>query len=117
MIEASCHCKNSVLKACIAPESITSCNCSICYRLGALWAYYTEDQVDVRYELTPTLYLWGEKQRTYHVCPCCGCTTHYTQNRDDGTKRLAMNVRMVNAELFKFTPVKKFDGANTFKFL
>jgi hypothetical protein len=42
---ATCHCGDVRI---LIPESeltVTSCNCSICRRYGALWAYFTRQQV------------------------------------------------------------------------
>lgn len=88
MVKVTCHCGNIVITADMLLESITSCNCSMCYRLGALWAYYTVYQVDIKVKSEATVYLWGSKVRSYHSCTFCGCTTHYTQKRDDGTNRV-----------------------------
>ena len=41
MIRASCHCGAVVMEADSQPRSVTACNCSICRRYAALWAYYT----------------------------------------------------------------------------
>ena len=117
MIEAKCHCGNITLRFEKLLETITSCNCSSCHRLGALWAYYTADQVEITQQENSNVYLWGNKLRSYHVCPNCGCTTHYTQKRDDGTNRVAINTRMADPELYKSVPVRYFDGAESFKFI
>ena len=45
MIEASCHCGTAKLAVARAPRSLTDCNCSICRRYSALWAYYPASDV------------------------------------------------------------------------
>ena len=45
MIEASCHCGAVRFTVETAPGDVNSCNCSICRRYGALWAYYQQPQV------------------------------------------------------------------------
>ncbi|MDO6427949.1 aldehyde-activating protein [Thalassotalea sp. 1_MG-2023] len=117
MIEATCHCGNIAITTNKLPESITSCNCSMCYRIGALWAYYTANQVIIKQESNNAVYLWGNKLRSYHSCSFCGCITHYTQTRDDGTNRVAINTRMVNPDILKAVNTRYFDGANTFKYV
>jgi len=117
MFEAKCHCGNITLETKEIPETITSCNCSICHRIGALWGYFLEGNVEIKIKTTKNIYMFGKKLRTYHSCPVCGCTTHYTQNRDDGTKRVAINTRMANPEIIKPIQVKYFDGAHTFKYI
>ncbi|MDO6666650.1 hypothetical protein Q4585_14555 [Colwellia sp. 2_MG-2023] len=50
MIETTCHCGNIAITTNKLPESVTTCNCSLCYRIAALWAYYTANQVvNIRY--------------------------------------------------------------------
>ena len=39
MIEGSCHCGAVHWRFEGIPKSATTCNCSICRRYGALWAY------------------------------------------------------------------------------
>ena len=39
MIAGSCHCGAVKIAVAEAPATVTSCNCSICRRLGTLWAY------------------------------------------------------------------------------
>ena len=116
MFVAKCHCGKVSLEAKLVPETVTSCNCSICYRIGAIWAYYFKEQVKVvGAEMTNT-YLWGDKTRTYHSCSVCHCVTHYTQIRDDGI-RVAINSRMVAPGQTHGIKVREFDGAGTFEYI
>ena len=47
MLESSCHCGAVTIAIAVdtPPAEVTSCNCSICRRLGSLWAYYEPAQV------------------------------------------------------------------------
>jgi uncharacterized membrane protein YkgB len=45
VIEASGHCGAMRIKVAERPRQLMSCSCSICRRLGTLWAYYRPDQV------------------------------------------------------------------------
>ncbi|MGH1486412.1 MAG: GFA family protein [Cellvibrionaceae bacterium] len=117
MFEASCHCGNIVLKASEAPNTITSCNCSICHRLGALWAYYAKAQVDIFMQQAGQEYSWGSQKLTFHRCENCGCCTHYSALKDDGSNRIAINTRMVLSSKMHGIPVRHFDGADTWKYL
>ncbi|WAJ72375.1 GFA family protein [Catenovulum adriaticum] len=117
MFKASCHCGEIKIKSQKTPDSITSCNCSLCNKIGALWAYFTKEDVIIKAPTPTNEYQWGKKRRTYHTCKKCGCTTHYTQLRDDGTNRVAVNSRMVDPNFIQSVPIKYFDGANTFKYI
>ncbi|MDH3763213.1 MAG: aldehyde-activating protein [Gammaproteobacteria bacterium] len=118
MLNIECHCGNVKLTANRRPSSITSCNCSICYRLGALWAYFVSDDVELRIGEHPSAgYAWGEKSITYHRCGNCGCTTHYTSSdRDDG-QRIALNCRMAPISEIEGIPVRSFDGRDSWRYL
>jgi len=118
MFEAQCHCGNVKLATKDIPSSLTSCNCSICYRLGALWAYCLAEDVDISIGDIPTsCYSWGEKTIDFHHCTGCGCTTHYTLTRKNGERRVAINARMALNHATDNITVRNFDGAVTWKFL
>jgi hypothetical protein len=100
------------------PSSLTSCNCSICNRLGALWAYYDLENVKIFSGDKPeNTYLWGEKTITYHRCGECGCTTHYTATESDGSRRIAINCRMSPPSKISNILIREFDGLVTWKYL
>ena len=118
MFETSCHCGNVQVNANEYPDSITRCNCSICHRYGALWAYYVADQVAVvAGELPVSSYVWGQKRITFHSCGNCGCITHYSCIRDDGTPKVGINSRMAAPESTEGIPVLLFDGADTWEYI
>ena len=117
MFEASCHCGGVKLKTAKSPETITSCNCSICHRLGALWGYYSADEVEITQDKELRGYSWGREKLTFHSCENCGCTTHYTAVRDDGTHRVAINTRMAPIAETKNIHIRYFDGADSWKYL
>lgn len=112
-----CHCGKVKLSANAAPASMTSCNCSICNRIGALWAYYDGDAVEIVGAGAEQAYAFGEKSITYHRCAECGCTTHYTAAAPDGRALVAINCRMAPLSDIKDIPVRQFDGLATWKYL
>ena len=118
MFSVECHCGNLKLVTANPPASITSCNCSICNRLGALWAYYDRQQVEIiRGDAPMDSYSWGEKTITYHRCGECGCTTHYTATEADGSGLIAINCRMAPLSDISGIAVREFDGLITWKYL
>lgn len=115
---AQCHCGNVKITTRKIPNSLLSCNCSICNRIGALWAYYKADEVVIDIKEAPTsIYLWDKREIELHYCPNCSCTTHYCSVDEDGKKRTVINARMAELKIMEEIPVKKFDGADTWKFL
>ncbi|MCP4388409.1 MAG: aldehyde-activating protein [Gammaproteobacteria bacterium] len=118
MLSIECHCGNVKLTTDQPLSSITSCNCSICYRLGALWAYFVSGDTELRIGEHPLdSYAWGEKSITYHRCVDCGCTTHYTTTNSDGSQHIALNCRMAQTSEIEGIPARSFDGLDSWKYL
>ena len=116
MIKASCHCRNIQLHAERLPDSMTSCNCSICYRYGALWAYFKPEEVSITFQEKPSItYAWQDKEIDFHHCPVCGCLTHFTSRESCSLKRTAINMRMADPKIISNISIRKFDGADSFE--
>jgi hypothetical protein len=115
-VESSCHCGAIRIQIAKAPETVTDCNCSICRRLGALWAYYNPAQVRLA---TPDAaigaYAWGERLLAFHHCQVCGCTTHWSPLTDVG--RMGVNARLFPPDILAAARVRHLDGADTWTFL
>ena len=110
MIEAACHCGAVRFEIAVPPDILTECNCSICRRLGALWAYYERNQVKVLCAPgATTAYAWGDRCIEFHHCAQCGCTTHYESL--GGLTRRAVNARLMAPAIIQNTAVRQFDGA------
>jgi hypothetical protein len=105
----SCHCGAVNLEVTLAPTEVTSCNCSICRRLGTLWAYYEPAQVTIT---GPTAtYHWGDKSIDFHHCATCGCTTHWSPRATrDNADRMGINARLL--ETIAGARVRRLDGAS-----
>ncbi len=100
------------------PRSVTACNCSICGRLGALWAYYTRTRARIVAGGDRVVaYLWGDKTIEFYHCRTCGLCTHYESVKKDSASRFAINGRCFTPEQFAPLLVRHFDGADTWKYL
>lgn len=110
-ITGTCHCGRVTVEVVRAPAEVTSCNCSICRRLGTLWAYYAP--ADVRVVGATTAYRWGDKTIDFHHCPTCGITTHWSplENRAEAG-RMGINARMLGDEIVGAARVRRLDGAS-----
>ena len=118
MITATCHCGKISIDITIKPESVTECNCSICRRYAAQWAYYTRRQVAVKGSpKSMSAYSWGDREIEFYHCNNCGCITHYEGVNKHPDSRVAVNARMLPPEVVSDIPVKRFDGADTWKYL
>jgi len=116
LIEASCHCGAVRLQVAEAPTRVTDCNCSICRRLGALWAYYRIDQVRVLSRPGATAaYVQGDRTLAVHHCRTCGCTTHWT-GLGESVERAAINARLLEPAILAKATLRRFDGAGTFTY-
>ena len=118
MITATCHCGNVRIDILRKPGSVTECNCSICRRYGARWAYYTRKLVQISSGPdSTTAYVWGDRMIEFYHCNICGCVTHYESVNKTDDSRVAVNARMMSADIVSCVPVKKFDGADTWKYI
>jgi hypothetical protein len=114
VIESSCVCGAVRLAISLAPDELLDCNCSICRRYGALWAYYSLEDVIVPGGLTDT-FMRGAKKIEFHRCKICGCVTHWSPT--DPRDRMGVNARLMDPEVVAGARVRHLDGANTWKFL
>jgi hypothetical protein len=114
--QASCHCGAVRIQVARPPERLTECNCSICGRLGVLWAYYTTAEVQILQGHDATApYIWGDRRIAFHHCRTCGCTTHYTGNVHSDGGRVAINARLLPLTPEAPVPVRRLDGATTWQ--
>ena len=114
MLTGTCHCGAIAICIPAAPAEITSCNCSICRRLGTFWAYYEADTVviDGHPEGTEN-YIQGDKTLRVVRCKTCGCTSHW-ETLDAKTKsRVGINMRNFEPEIIDGVRMRLLDGANT----
>jgi hypothetical protein len=79
MIQLSCHCGQIHLRLHKRPDYINACNCSLCSKSGAHWAYFHPSEVGV--DGAAETYSRGDKPdpaAAVHFCGQCGSTTHFT---------------------------------------
>lgn len=118
-IHAACHCGAVRLEIAEQPTLLTQCNCSICRRYGALWAYYT--RASVRLTAAPDAletYSWQSHRVQFQRCRGCGCVTHWDSPDTSEPGRIGVNLR--NAEepaLVADTPIELLDGDGDWKVL
>ena len=118
MIVATCHCGVVKIEVSSIPESLTRCTCSICHRVGALWAYCDSATATVYCEPEAlTLYQWNDKVIEFNHCNTCGCLTHYESTDNSGDYRIAVNARMINPAEIEKVKIKVFDGADTWEYI
>lgn len=95
--QASCHCGTVSIRLSSKPSEIFECNCSICRRLGVLWAYYhCDDVVFEKGERATRVYAWSKKTLEFHRCSVCGCTTHWIAADPTFRERMGINARLID---------------------
>jgi hypothetical protein len=117
MLTGSCHCGAVQIEVPRKPRSLTSCNCSICRRQAGIWGYYDRNKVKITARKGAVArYSWGDKYLWLCRCATCGCVTHWQPIRR-GSNRMGVNFRNFDPSVIESTRVRRFDGANTWKFL
>lgn len=121
MYTASCHCGAVTLELQRKVRKMTQCNCSVCRRYGALWAYFQRKSIGVNADDGALeMYSWGNRRFEFYRCAVCGCVTHYERSdkRPDGSDMGAVNLRNIDdPELVANIPIRLLDGASTWKVL
>lgn len=78
MMIFSCLCGQVRIAIDKRPDFVNECNCSLCGKSGARWAYFAP--ADVRVDGATTGYRRDDKAdpaAEVHFCPTCGSTTHF----------------------------------------
>lgn len=118
MLEGSCHCGETRWTFEGDPGSITACNCTLCRRYGALWAYdYEGGRIRVIGQ-TKTYARAGKQDAALeiHFCPSCACVLCWRGLglEEDGRRRMAVNLRLAPPKAVADLPIDHFDGLDTF---
>lgn len=118
LLAGSCHCGDVGWTLVDDPGPITACNCTLCRRHGALWAYDYENG-RIRILGRTAVYTWRGLTRPaleYRFCPTCAAVVRWRnlQLEPDGRRRMAVNVRLAPPEAVAHLPIDHFDGLDTF---
>ena len=119
MLIGACHCGGAGWALEGDPGSVTACNCSLCRRYGALWAYdYEGERVAVRGE-TRAYRRAGKDVPALEIlfCPTCSCMLAWRalEVDEDGRRRIAVNLRMAPPDAVADLPIDHFDGLESFE--
>ena len=112
MLEGSCDCGAVRIELDDAPDDVTTCNCGICRRYGALWSYFDPKRVRLLPpEGATTIYKRGKRILEFHRCTVCGCVTHWAPV-DKQWPRMGVNMRMFQPEILAPLAVVSCDAAS-----
>ena len=116
-LTGSCHCGAEHLEVASKPRVLKSCNCSLCRRYASLMAYFPPAKVSVSCdEGALDSYLWGDQCIRFFRCASCGCFL-YWQPVDPAGERMGVNFRNFDPAVVASIRVRRFDGADTWKYL
>jgi len=117
MPEISCLCGRVRVATDTDPEFVHECNCTLCSKTGARWAYYAPDQVQIEGETSA--YVRDDKPQAaaqIRFCPNCGTTTHFTLTpaaiEKFGNGMMGVNVRLLDESALAGIELRYPDGRN-----
>jgi hypothetical protein len=118
LLEGACHCGAVKLRLPAMPEKATRCNCSLCRRLGSVWAYFEPGTVRIEgHPQNTEEYIQGDRTLRTVRCKTCGCATHWEPLDPKRNPRHGVNLNNFPPGLLERVEVRRFDGADTWTFI
>jgi hypothetical protein len=119
MLKGTCHCGAAHWTLEGDPCPATACNCTLCRRYGALWAYDYEGERIAVFGLHSTYTRTGKIDPSLEIqfCASCGCVLCWRGLRvgADGRRRIAVNLRLADPDAVAALAIDHFDGLDTFE--
>jgi hypothetical protein len=118
-LTGSCHCGAVRIEVPERPQTLTNCNCSLCRRVGGLWAYYRWGTVRITGHPEHTEeYIQGDRTLRTMRCRTCGIVTHWEPLKPEPGQKHGVNMRnfdplMLGADV----RIRRLDGADTWNYL
>jgi len=103
MLKLHCHCGQVRIQATRHPDFINECNCTLCSKTGARWAYYHPSDVVIA-GMTKGYSREDKDDPAAEVqfCANCGSTTHFILTASAiakfGNVQLGVNMRLANED-------------------
>lgn len=101
MLNLSCLCGQTRLETAKRPDFIHECNCTLCSKTGARWAYFHPSEVSV--EGRAAGYSRQDKDEPaaeIRFCTTCGSTTHFVLTAEAvarfGNGMMGVNMRLAD---------------------
>lgn len=115
MFGLACHCGRVRLRVRARPDFLHQCNCTLCARTGARWAYLHPSKVEV--EGDSTAYCREDKDdpaAEIRFCASCGTTTHFTLTESAAAKfgngLIGVNMRLADESALAGLELRYPDG-------
>ena len=106
-----CQCGKVRYEATFELAEVVACNCSLCGRLGSMYAFMAEAQFKlISGESAMTEYQFNKHVIHYLFCSTCGIQSFARGRGGDGANVVAVNVRCLDDIDVDSLKVKKIDG-------
>lgn len=101
MLKLSCLCGHVTVEIDRTPDFINECNCTLCSKSGARWAYLHPSRVKVEGATQGfTRHDKADPAAQLHFCPRCGATTHFVLTESAvakfGNVQMGVNMRLAD---------------------
>lgn len=117
LLEGACHCGAVTLRLPALPDKGTRCNCSLCRRVGAVWAYFDVGTVQIEgHPQNTQAYIQGDRTLRTVRCRTCGGVTHWEPLDPARMPHHGVNLNNFPPGLLERVHVRRFDGADTWTF-
>jgi hypothetical protein len=100
-VKLACLCGQVRIAIPRSPEFINECNCTLCSKSGARWAYFNPSEIGIA-GVTKG-YSRNDKEdpaAEVHFCPNCGSTTHFVLTASAiskfGNSQMGVNMRLAD---------------------
>ena len=109
--QGACHCGAVAYSVELDLAGAPKCNCSICTKLGAVWAFAPKSKFTLKSGAAQQGdYQVGKKSLHHRFCTSCGIESYAEGMAPDGTATVGINLRCLEGvEVEKLTP-RPFDG-------
>lgn len=111
VLRSTCHCGHISVDLPSRPTQLNECHCTICYKYGALWAYFNPDNVTVTMPDGATLEKYirsdpeGDGDISFNRCSHCGCIMMWRgAGKRADINRMGVNCRMLDEWVIEGIP-------------
>ncbi len=116
MIKLACLCGGVRISVKRRPDFLHECNCSLCRKSGARWAYLHPDEVEIVGETRRyTRQDKPDPAAELRFCATCGATTHYVLTPSavarHGNVQMGVNLRLADEVDLAGVELRIPDGA------
>lgn len=109
--QGACHCGAVAYSVELDLATTLKCNCSICTKLGAVWAFAPRSSFALKSGTkTQGDYQFGKKALHHRFCTICGVEGYAEGVMPDGTPTVGINLRCIDGvDVDKLSP-RPWDG-------